>query len=187
MLVSRKREKLLNALIYFSENVLNPGKTKLYKLLNYLDFLHFQETGRGVTGLTYYAWKWGPVPVELHEELSAPKPDFNAHLVKETKILKDDMTRQALRPRKQFRPELFSPFELKLMEMLAKRHFRDTAEQMSEGSHFETGPWHQVWELEGREQGEIPYEYVLQRRGNEDDQEVLERAADIKAFEERYS
>ena len=187
MLVSRQREKLLNALIYFCENVLYPGKTKLYKLLHYLDFLHYQETGRSVTGLDYYAWERGPVPVALHEELERPKPDFIEHLLKQAQSLKNDKTRQALRARKQFRSELFSPFELELIRMLAKRHFRHSADEMSEGSHFETGLWHQVWEVEQRKQGKIPYKYVLKRRGNKDDQGTLERAADIKAFEEQFS
>jgi len=40
------------------------GKTKLFKLLYLLDFHHFRETGRSVTGLEYRAWKHGPVPFD---------------------------------------------------------------------------------------------------------------------------
>ena len=85
MLVTRHREKLLNALIYFSENVMNPSKTKYYKLLNYLDFMHFQRTGRSVTGLDYFAYPRGPLPKALSKEWDNPKQDFNQYLQTTTK------------------------------------------------------------------------------------------------------
>jgi uncharacterized phage-associated protein len=40
------------------------------KLLYFLDFIHFKQTGKCVTGLDYYAWKRGPVPKKLFDEIS---------------------------------------------------------------------------------------------------------------------
>jgi Antitoxin SocA-like, Panacea domain len=65
MLISRNREKLINVVVYFASNTRHCGKVKLFKLLYLLDFTHFRETGRSVTGLDYRAWKMGPVPLEL--------------------------------------------------------------------------------------------------------------------------
>ena len=48
MLISRNREKLINAIVYFAANTQHCGKVKLFKLLYLLDFAHFRETGRGV-------------------------------------------------------------------------------------------------------------------------------------------
>src|SRR3972149_1376061 len=76
MLLSHEREKLINAIIFFADNTRFLGKTKLCKLLYFLDFGHFKETGRSVTGMDYYAWKMGPVPVDLYEEVEAPEPDM---------------------------------------------------------------------------------------------------------------
>ena len=59
--MTREKEKLGNAVIYFSENTEHCHKLKLFKLLYYLDFWHFKETGKSVTGLTYNAWGKGPV------------------------------------------------------------------------------------------------------------------------------
>ena len=188
MINNRHREKLLNALIYFSGEVMWPGKTKLYKLLHYLDFLHYHETGRSVTGLEYYAWEKGPVPKELHWELEGrPNADFIEHLLKEKVQLRSGKVRHELKARKKFREELFSPFELELMAMLAKRHMKDNADQMSEESHFKTGPWHQVREVESRKDALIPYEYVLYRKGNAEDMNTLERAKDFIEFEEKFA
>src|SRR5947209_11343888 len=78
MIITHDREKLLNALAYFIENTSWYGKTKLYKLLYFLDFEHFKETGRSVTGLDYFAWEMGPVPAALQNEIENPKPDFDA-------------------------------------------------------------------------------------------------------------
>jgi len=187
MIVERDREKLLNALIYFSENVLYPGKTKLYKLLNYLDFLHFEKTGRAVTGLTYYAWKMGPVPKALHEEIDRPSKDFIEHLSKKSTQLGGGKKMQSFFPRKKFDSSLFSPFELDLLERLAKRHFKDTASEISEKTHFETGPWHEVWEVNNNKYAEIPYDLVLLRRGNADDMVILEKASEYKELKRNYS
>ena len=186
MLITREREKLLNALIYFTENVRFSGKTKLFKLLYYLDFLHFEQTGRNVTGLRYFAWDQGPVPKELYAELKKPKPDFIEHLAKYKKPLFGGGTRQELKPRKKFDENFFSPFELELMESLAKEHFNHNAEDMSEKSHFETGPWHETYEVQKQVSGEIPYEFTLTRRGNKEDMEILELAKEYQEIESNY-
>lgn len=51
MFVSSTREKLINAIVFFAANTRHCGKVKLFKLLYLLDFAHFRETGRSVTGL----------------------------------------------------------------------------------------------------------------------------------------
>ena len=59
MLIDHHREKLINAIIFFLQNTKYCGKTKLFKLLYLLDFMHFRATGRSVTGMKYYAWGHG--------------------------------------------------------------------------------------------------------------------------------
>lgn len=55
-------EKYRNAILYFAEHVRNMGKVKLWKLLYYLDFDHYEQFGRSVTGEHYLRWDNGPVP-----------------------------------------------------------------------------------------------------------------------------
>lgn len=76
MLITHEREKMIQAIIYFAQNTHYCGKTKLFKLLYFLDFEHYKITGRSVTGLKYSAWKMGSVPTALYEELDLPDPDF---------------------------------------------------------------------------------------------------------------
>jgi uncharacterized phage-associated protein len=61
MEIDRQREKLAAA--FFAANTKYCGVTKLCKLLYFLDFIHYRQTGRTVTGLEYRAWPKGPVPV----------------------------------------------------------------------------------------------------------------------------
>ncbi|MDD5614462.1 MAG: Panacea domain-containing protein, partial [Candidatus Omnitrophica bacterium] len=56
------KEKIINLIIYFSNNTKNCGLTKLFKLLAYSDFRHFKKTGKSITGLKYFAWDFGPYP-----------------------------------------------------------------------------------------------------------------------------
>lgn len=65
MLENKYPKKLLNSILYFSKNVKYPSQVKIFKLLFFLDFIHFKQTGRSVTNLDYYAWDFGPVPKDL--------------------------------------------------------------------------------------------------------------------------
>ena len=75
---------------------------------------------------------------------------------------------------------------MSLLESLAKKHFKDNAGEMSESTHFETGPWHEVYEVQNNESAEIPYELVLLRRGNEKDREILELAKEYEELKSFY-
>jgi uncharacterized phage-associated protein len=79
MILTHHREKLINAIIYFATHTKYCGKTKLMKLLYFLDFKYFKQTGKSVTGQDYFAWQMGPVPRDLFEELSDDmRPDLTS-------------------------------------------------------------------------------------------------------------
>jgi hypothetical protein len=71
MLIDHTREKLTNAIIYFRKEASADDRLKLYQLLYHLDFRHYAETGRSVTGLEYFAWPEGPVPAALEGEVNS--------------------------------------------------------------------------------------------------------------------
>ena len=55
MIIDHRREKLTQAVVFFGHTMRKLGKVKLFKLLYFLDFEHFRDTGRSVTGLDYFA------------------------------------------------------------------------------------------------------------------------------------
>jgi uncharacterized phage-associated protein len=153
-MLSYSREKLINSIIYFLKNTKFCGKTKLFKLLFLLDFSHFKQTAMSVTGLNYFAWKMGPVPRDLYNELSNPKEDLRKCLYIPKDVDENGVFK--LLPRCAFNPIFFTKRELKLMEQLAYIFKEAKADDMVEVTHLPNEPWHKTIKTKG-EFKEIDY------------------------------
>lgn len=162
MLIRHEREKLLNAIIFFAQNTSSLGKIKLWKLLYFLDFEHFKDTGRSVTGMQYKAWPKGPVPVELHNEIENPNADMTAKVVFGKKNMRrTDRQMLTVTPVAAFDSSHFSKRELRLMERLAGEFDKTYADDMIEATHLENQPWHKIYNEQGLKQQSIPFELAL--------------------------
>jgi uncharacterized phage-associated protein len=182
MLISREREKLCQAIVFFAQNTRKLGKTKLFKLLYFLDFEHFKLRGRSVTGSEYFAWPRGPVPKALFEEFENPGEDL-LHCVQFSKIATQRGGMNKVTSKTKFDSRVFSRRELAIMKSLAERYLDSTADEMIEQTHLENRPWHQIYEVSGRRQAEIPYELALNRQEVEQMQrQVRERDEVLKNY-----
>lgn len=163
MLIEHNREKLIEAVKFFALHTKKLGKTKLYKLLYFLDFTHFRDTGKPVTGLEYFAWPMGPVPVELQNEFPNPSADWDGNCTfKKVRTQAGEML--AVNATSTFDGTYFSKRELRIMSELANEFKDSTAEQMVERTHLENLPWHQIYEVEKRKQAPIPYDMSLRKQ-----------------------
>ena len=149
MFVSRDREKLLNAIIYFLRETNHCHTLKLFKLLNFSDFEHFRQTGRTIFGLDYRALPMGPVPTELLEEIKRGGASDLKAAINLTEI-RDEITgelkRRDLKPRAVFDEKWFTPRELKVLARIAE-FFRDLkADDMTEFSHQNKKPWATIYQ-----------------------------------------
>lgn len=164
MFISHNREKLLNAIIYFVEQTKFCNTIKLFKLLNFLDFEHYRQTGNSVTGLQYQAWRQGPVPKDLWNELHEPSDDFRKTVV--VSVVRDDLTdvpaRRDFSIKKKFEKKYFTKRELEIMERLVFFFSEITATQMSQYSHSKNMPWYKIYKGEGKPPELIPYELTLE-------------------------
>lgn len=174
MLIDKSQEKLIHAIVFFVLNTRNCFKVKLFKLLYFLDFQHYQEIGRRVTNQDYFAWKMGPVPVDLFNDLKNLDPSLTEHLQISNERFGANKEFLKIVPKIPFNPKLFSKRELRIMESLAKKHATHVADQMVEATHLENLPWHQVFEVEKRKQKQIPYEYALKKS----EKEIIQKLAD---------
>ncbi len=140
-----EREKLLEAIAYFATNTKHVGVIKLFKLLYYLDMLHFRETGRSVTGLTYHALSYGPVPTGLYNELNRPSADLARTIDVRRRVVGHDETvapsGKIIRPlTKPSLPHL-TKREQRIVTEVAEK-FRDlSASQINDVSRARDGPW----------------------------------------------
>jgi len=176
-----QREKLLNAMIFFTKNTRSCHKLKLFKLLCLLDFEIFQRTGKTTTGLSYFAWPMGPVPKDLFEELKAPHADMtSALLIAPMAELDPDFGGTALvfKPRRAFDDGCFTPRELAAMTHLAEVYFTATGKQMTDVTHARGTLWHQIYEIEKRPQALIPFERALDGKPNSVTKEQAEQIAE---------
>jgi uncharacterized phage-associated protein len=183
-----ERQKLIQAAVFFLKNTRNVGLVKLFKLLYYLDMLHFRETGRSVTGLDYKALPYGPVPVELYRETQSPPPDLAAAVRFQSPPTGDDVSEQAPKFTKitaASDPGLadLTKRERRILSELVEI-FRDVnAEQISDISHARNGPWDlAIKAAEGKWGSPIDYRHSINLKlgsGNPvPAEELLERVAD---------
>ena len=160
MIKTHEREKLINAIVFFASNTKHCGKIKLIKLLYLLDFGHFRQTGHSVTGMSYHAWKMGPVPTDLYEEWDAPEPDFAVaiDIIPERVI---DYVRESAVPKVEFSPEHFTRRELRIMQELAERFRDDYSQPMVHVTHAEKGPWAKIWDNGRGKREPVPYSLAV--------------------------
>jgi uncharacterized phage-associated protein len=160
MLISRKREKLINAVVYFASNTRHCGKVKLFKLLYLLDFTHFRETGRSVTGLDYRAWKMGPVPLELMQEWEELESDMaDAIDIVPEKVI--DFIRELVVSKVSFDDSLFTRRELRLMHDLSTQFVDELTKPLIGFTHEDRGPWDKIWDGGKGNNERIPYSLAV--------------------------
>jgi len=132
------KEKLINSILYFTKKVKYPGKTKICKLLFSLDFTHFKETGKSVTGLDYYAWERGPVPKSLFYKLSGDiiSEEFQPYFI----IIKRERLHEIF-PRQEPNLTVFSKREKRILEEIVEIFKSTKAKDVTEISHLKGKPW----------------------------------------------
>ena len=122
----------------------------MYKLLAELDFRHFGETGLPVTNLRYVAEKWGPLPDQLHAEITQGEDivlpdDFSPALFVETiEILSESgMPRKMFKYTAKRKPNLkvFSPRQQRILEEVRDIYRDANPTEASEASHEQGKPW----------------------------------------------
>ena len=142
------RAKLLNAVLLFCSKTKRCNTTKLLKLLAFLDFTHFKQTGYPSLGLDYYSWKHGPVPKSFYEEIKGGNvpTDFEDRLAAIPQTWNSensDVTEYiyTVKPKAKVDVSIFTPREMQIIDLLCDIYHEATASQMSEVSHLHRSPW----------------------------------------------
>lgn len=181
-MVDNKKEKLINSIIFFTKRTKNCGKTKLFKLLYFLDFIGFKKYGSTVTGLEYYAWKYGPVPQKLYHDFTNEEDEKQYFEYFKIIKLQDEENpgeyQFKIHPLKKFNKKVFKPRELEILENVSFIFKNTRAVDISEITHLKNTPWsktkeqkglneHIDYELAIDEETEIPIEIIRERYNNE--------------------
>lgn len=159
-------EKILNGIKYFVANTKNVGRTKLFKLLYFWDFIHFKRYGLSVTGYDYYTLPFGPVPRELYDKISRndfpqdfkKEIEFNPVTDNEEEDTDTYKTFSVLLKNRKIDLDVFSPNELSVLKEVAEIYKNATAKQMTEVAHLPNTPWAVTMSRKGLNQ---PIDYFL--------------------------
>lgn len=172
-----REQKIVNAIIYFVNNTKDCKKTKLFKLLFYLDFMYFKRFGLSVTGYEYITMPYGPVPSKLLAQFE--KNEFPEEFKKNFSVEKitdedDKYSFQILLRNK--KPDLgwFSPNELAVMEEVVEIFKEAPAKDIVEATHFRNTPWDKTVKTKGMGK-EIDYFLALDEESTLTREEIEER------------
>lgn len=159
---NEKRQKLINAIIFFVKETKYCYKLKLLKLLYFFDFEHFRQTGKSVTGLKYKAWPMGPVAEDLFYEIDNPQSDMSEALSFRKQCFENGHEYVEIKTKKAFDGSIFTKRELLILDRVAE-YFRDLkADNMSLYSHDRKLPWKKVYDKGNGNGKEIDYNLALE-------------------------
>lgn len=185
----RRREKLKNAVLYFVKNDKTVGLTKLMKLLFYLDFRLYRECGESLTGQTYEAWKFGPVPADVWRELHERK-DTSLNLSSVVKIIptqpdaRDEAIgiKLAALPKAKFSDRFFTGRELREMKAILEMFKGHPANLVVKASHTPRDPWDITIKTKG-ERAIVDYDLALTGLSEDQKAYIHEVRDDAKLLE----
>lgn len=132
-------DKLGNTIIYLSERMPDLSKTKLLKILYFLDEYRIKTTGLPFLNLKYEVWQFGPVSQEVFVDLNSD----------ELTILKDYINvsidgdgRRYITAKEKFNDDEFTDSELEFLEHVTVSFIPRTAKELVELSHAKGSLWY---------------------------------------------
>ena len=130
--------RLKNILLYVLEHCTDVFCTKMNKILFYADFLAYRRHGMALTGLSYKAITYGPVPERwdrVYSQFDEIVQELRSYGEKEGHIL----TAEA-----QADTTVLTPNEIRILEEICSRFSNCTSSELSNMSHLETAWLHNI-------------------------------------------
>ena len=137
--------KILSLIAYLAKNTKHCGKTKVAKLLFYVDWQHLKHTGKTITGLNYNAYNFGPFPKSLYSSLN----DKKSYLGSKIDFIDAEKIDKPIHVKFQYDPKYFSKFELGIIEKAVLIFQKALGKDMVKASHWKDEPWTKVKERAG--------------------------------------
>jgi transcriptional regulator with XRE-family HTH domain/uncharacterized phage-associated protein len=132
-----------------------PYLTGMNKLLFYADFGHFKKYGRSITGLSYHAIQFGPVPDNYNSIYDFLEKE--EYIIIEAKKINEDVIGEQFKPASNVgieEDELFTQSEVELIKLVASQFKSKKTKDLVEISHKEL-----AWKNNADVNGRINYFY----------------------------
>ena len=135
------KEKLGNTAVYIATHTKNLSKTKLLKLLYFMEEYSVRRFHTPFLGLPYEVWQAGPVVKDVFIDLSENLVILDGYVTKE---VVGDAT--YILPAKSFSDEEFSDNDLLVMDEVIRKYGDKTAKELVSITHKKGSLWHKVAE-----------------------------------------
>lgn len=138
MYTKEKIEKIGNSIVYLANNIKGISKTKLLKMLYFLDETSLKRSGIPFFNLEYKVWKFGPVSNEIFVELSSSPSMLKEYINREVSI--DGHT--YISAKCDFKDDEFSQNDLDLLEYIVEKYKDATVNELITLTHNKNSPWY---------------------------------------------
>lgn len=140
-LTKNDKEKLGNTVVYIASHTKNLSKTKLLKLLYFIEEYSVRRFHTPFLGLPFEVWQAGPVVKDVFIDLSETPVLLDGYVTKE---VVGDAT--YILPAKSFVDDEFSDNDLLVMDEVMKKYGDKTAKELVGITHRKGSLWYMVAE-----------------------------------------
>lgn len=180
------RDKYIHSILYFLEKINNQylGKTKLMKLLYFLDFGYYEKTGKSITNDKYVWYSHGPVPSRAGTTLDYMNSE---KIITRSWIKFDSKKQERYLANQKFDISLFTSEEMQELERVAANFENYNTREIEDEAHRDI-PWILSKPEAGKKRGGyIDYELALYRHQSlpsEEDEKETELLSKSRKFRE---
>ena len=139
MITKYDRDKFGNAVIYIASHCSNLSKTKLLKLLYFMEEYSVRRFHTPFLGLPYEVWQAGPVAKDVFIDLSETPVLLDGYVRKQ--IVGDATYIQASR---EFNDDEFSDNDILVMQEVLKKYGNKTARELVQLTHQKGSLWYKI-------------------------------------------
>lgn len=133
------KEKLGNVVVYIASHTSNLSKTKLLKLLYFMEEFSVCRFHTPFLGLPFEVWQAGPVVKDVFIDLSETPVLLDGYV---TKQIKGEAT--YILPIREFCDDEFSDNDLIVMQEVLKKYSNKTAKELVELTHKKGTLWYNI-------------------------------------------
>ena len=126
-------EKAKNMILYIL-SYQETFRTKINKLLWYMDFSNFKKYSTSISGNTYSHFPYGPVPDDYELIIGVM---LTEGIIKKDEIIRHGEVREILKPSISWDPNIFSQDEIEIMDFILSKFKKYSCGKLSEYSHKE--------------------------------------------------
>ena len=132
-----KKDKVGNAIRFFGKHISSLSKTKVLKLIYFLDEHSIKKYGIPFFNFDYKLWKNGPVEQTLFNDLS----DGKTVLFVDYLDIVNESDQTWIEPKGEFNDDEFSDAEIEILEEVTQKLGHKTATYLCKLTHREGTPW----------------------------------------------